>query len=358
MARLIVEKSYIAENYRLLKERAGVPVIPVLKANGYGLGAEGIFEILLAEGAGLMAVSRLEEALPLCGRGAEILVLSCGRSEGYAKAVLEAGVTTAVDSLAFAQTLSALAEKEGKTARVHLKIDTGMGRFGFAPWETKEMAEVFALPSLEVSGIFTHCHSAFLENEALSEQKALFEEALAALEAKGIELPMRHMANSSAALKGACPYDAVRIGSALSGRVPMKTDLPLKRAGRLEGEILAIRHLPAGSNLGYGGVCRLKKDTKVAIVSVGTADGLLRGKEPDLFRFMDCCRYLYHDLLLFFKKPRHGGKINGKFAPLLGRPATTHSFYDVTDIPCQEGDVVVLDTAPMKVDAAVERVYE
>lgn len=358
MARLIIEKSHIAENYRLLQERVGVPVIPVLKANGYGLGAEGLFEILLTEGVGLMAVSRLEEALPLCGRGAEILVLSCGRSEDYAKAVLDAGVTAAVDSLAFAKVLSALAERAGKTARVHIKIDTGMGRFGFAPWETKEMAEVFALPSLEVSGIFTHCHSAFLENGTLEEQKRLFEEALAALEAKGIDLPVRHMANSSAALKGACPYDAVRIGSALSGRVPMKTDLPLKRAGRFEAEVLAIRTLPAGSNLGYGGVCRLKKDAKVAIVAAGSADGLLRGKEPDLFRFMDICRYLYHDLLLFFKKPRYAGKINGRSAPMLGRPATNHSFYDVTGIPCQEGDIMILDVAPMKVDAAVERIYE
>ena len=358
MARLIVEKSHIAENYRLLKEKAGVPVIPVLKANGYGLGAEGLFEVLLDEGAGLMAVSRLEEALPLCGRGAEILVLSCGRGEGYAQKVLDAGVTAAVDDLTFAKTLSAVAEKAGKTVRVHLKIDTGMGRFGFAPWETKEMAEVFALPALEVSGIFTHCHSAFLENESAEEQKRLFDEALAALEGKGIRLPMRHMANSSAALKGTCPYDAVRIGSALSGRVPMKTDLPLKRAGRLEGEILAIRTLPKGSNLGYGGVCTLKKDTKIAIVDVGTADGLLRGKEPDLFRFLDLCRYLYHALLLFVKKPCYGGRINGKFAPMVGRPATTHSFYDVTEIPCREGDPVILDAAPMKVDAAVERIYE
>ena len=169
---------------------------------------------------------------------------------------------------------------------------------------------------------------------------------------------MRHMANSSAVLKGGCTYDAVRIGSALTGRAPMGTNLPLKRTGRLEAEILAIRHLPAGSNLGYGSVCKLKKDTKVAIVAAGSADGLLRGREPDLFRFVDICRYLYHDLLLFFKKPKYTGKVNGKSAPMLGRPATTHSFYDVTDIPCQEGDMMVLDVVPMKVDAAVERIYE
>lgn len=359
MARLVVEKSHIIENYRLLQEHAGVPVIPVLKANGYGLGAEGLFELLKEEGVSLMAVSRLEEALPLSGREVEILVLSCGRSEGYAKALLEAGVTAAVDSLDFAKTLSALAEEAGKTVRVHIKVDTGMGRFGFQPWETKEMAEVFSLPGLEVTGIFTHCHSAFLENGSMEEQKALFEETLSALEAKGIQLPMCHMANSSAALKSKeFAMDAVRIGSALTGRVPMKTHLPLQKAGRFEAEILAIRTLPAGSNLGYGSVCKLKKDTKVAVVAAGTADGLLRGKEPDLFRFMDICRYLYHDLLLFFKKPHYCGRVNGKAAPMLGRPATNHSFFDVTDVPCQEGDFMVLNVAPLRVDATVERIYE
>ena len=358
MARLIVEKEYILENYRLLKERAGVPVIPVLKANGYGLGAEGLFSLLKEEGVPLMAVSRLEEALPLCNRGVELLVLSCGRSASYAQAVLDAGVTTAVDSFDFAKTLSALASEAGKTVRVHLKVDTGMGRFGFMPWETKEMAEIFSLPSLEVSGIFTHCRAAFLKDETLGEQKQLFEETLSSLEAKGIVLPMCHMANSSALLRGGVNFDGVRVGSALSGRVPMKTDLPLKKAGRFEAEILAIRTLPKGSYLGYGNVCKLKKDTKVAIVAAGTADGLLRDKEPDLFRVTDILRYLYHDGLLLFKKPDHSGMVAGKRAPMLGRPATNHSFFDVTDIPCKEGDPMVLNIAPMKVDATVERVYE
>ncbi len=358
MARLIVEKQHIVHNYRLLCQQAGVAVIPVLKANGYGLGARGLFEVLCEEGVSLMAVSRLEEALPLCGRGVEILVLSCGRGEAYARALLEAEVTAAVDDVEFGRQLSDLAQQAGKVQPVHIKIDTGMGRFGFHPWETAEMAALFELPGLRVTGIFTHCHSAFLDNGALAEQKQLFDQALSALEGRGITLPMCHMANSSAVIKGGLHYDGVRVGSALTGRVPMATDLPLQKVGRFEATVLSVRTLPAGSNLGYGGVCKLKKDTRVAVVSAGTADGLLRGKEPDLFRFMDLCRYLYHDLRLFVKKPVLWGKVNGKRARLLGRPATTHSFFDVTDIPCAPGDVMILEVPPMKVDASVERIYE
>lgn len=359
MARLVIQKEDILHNYRLICAQTESLVIPVLKANGYGLGAEGLFEILREEGVALMAVSRLEEALPLCGRGVEILVLSCGRSPAYAKAVLEAGVSVAIDDPAFAAALSRLAEEAGRQVPVHLKIDTGMGRFGFPPEALEEMAGIFALPGLKVTGIFSHCYGAFLNNGSAERQLERFLSVCDLLAQRGIALPMRHIANSCACLKNASfALDAVRIGSALTGRLPMKTALPFRRAGRFEAEILAIRRLPKGSNLGYGGVCRLKRDARVAIVAAGTADGLLRGREPDLFRLRDKCRYLYHDLKLFFRRPVTYGRVGEARAPMIGRAATSHSFFDVTDIPCREGDYMELDVAPLRVDATVERIYE
>ena len=97
--RVTVSKEDIRHNYRLLKERAGVPVIPVLKANGYGLGAEGMLEALKEEEVSLVAVSRVEEALPLCGRGVEILVLSCHETEAFAALARENRLTVAVGSV-------------------------------------------------------------------------------------------------------------------------------------------------------------------------------------------------------------------------------------------------------------------
>ena len=357
MARIVIQREDILENYRLLS--AQTPVIPVLKANGYGLGAEPLFALLKEEGVSLMAVSRLEEALPLCGQGVELLVLSCNRSQNYADIVLEKDLTTALDTLEFAQLLSEKALAAGKKARVHLKVDTGMGRFGFLPVQMDEILAVFELPGLEVTGIFTHCYGAFLKDGSAEKQLATFQALLEELRARGIELPLRHIANSSASQLGRdFALDALRIGSALTGRLPLKTNLPLKKVGRFEGEILAIRQLPKGSNIGYGNVCKLKKDTRVAVVSAGTADGLLRTTEQTLFRPVDLYRYLYHDLKLFFKKPVVIGMVNGCRAKMLGRPATTHSFFDVTDIPCQAGDYMILDVPPLRVDASVERIYE
>lgn len=352
--RIIVQKEQIRENYRLLKEKAGVPVIPVLKANGYGLGAEGLFE-LLKEEASLMAVSRLEEALPLCGRGVEILVLSCYESEEFARIALEKELTVAVGSLDFAKLLSSLAEKP---VRVHVKVDTGMGRFGFMPHQIDEMAAVFALPNIEVTGIFSHLSAAFLRDGSAEVQLGRFNGVVTALQERGLTIPMRHIANTSAAFREGFALDAVRIGSALTGRSPVKLGLPLQRVGRAEAEVLSVRTLPAGSNLGYGNVCRLKKETTVAVVAAGTADGFAPGERHDLYRFADICRYLFHDLKLFLKKPVVYGRVGEQRAPMLGRPATTHSFFDVTGLACKPGDKMVLDAAPLKVNAAVERVYE
>lgn len=355
MAKIIVQKEDIRANYRMLRERAGVPVIPVLKAGGYGLGADGLFEILKEEGVSLMAVSRLEEALPLCDRGVEILVLSCYGSEEFARIALEKELTVSVGSLEFAKMLSAMAEKP---VRVHIKIDTGMGRFGFFPHEIEEIAAVFALPNIQVTGIFSHCSAAFLKDGSAEAQLKKFNEVIDALRAREIEIPMRHIANSSASLKECFALDAVRIGSALTGRMPVKSELPLKRAGRFEAEILSVRTLPAGSNLSYGNVCKLKKETTVAVVAAGSADGFAPGEKQDLYRLIDICRYLYHDLRLLLKKPVVYGRVGERRAVMLGRPATTHSFFDVTGMDCKPGDKMILEVAPLKVDAAVERIYE
>jgi alanine racemase len=170
---------------------------------------------------------------------------------------------------------------------------------------------------------------------------------------------MRHIANSTAAVRGEeFALDAVRIGSALTGRLPVATTLPLKKAGRLEAEVLSVRRLPKGSNLGYGAVYKLKKDTDVVVVGLGSADGFYQSEKRDLFRRMELCRYLFHDLKLFLKKPVVCGAVESKRLPMIGRPATTHSFFDGTGKEIIAGQKMVVNVPPLQVNASVERIYE
>jgi alanine racemase len=140
--------------------------------------------------------------------------------------------------------------------------------------------------------------------------------------------------------------------------LPVAAALPLKRAGRLEAEILSVRTLPKGSNIGYGSVYRLKKDTTVAVVGLGSTDGFYQSEKRDLFRLMDLCRYLFHDLKLFLKKPVVYGMVEGKRAAMIGRPATTHSFFDVSSMEVSAGQKMIINVPPLQVNASVERVYE
>lgn len=357
MAQLIIQKQDIIANYRLMREHCGAQVIPVLKANGYGLGAKGLFEILKGEDCPLVAVSRLEEALPLSGQGVEILLLSCV-GENAIPTLLEKEITCAIGDLAFAQELSAQATAQGKKARVHIKVDTGMGRFGFLPSQMDEIAAVFAQKGLEICGIFSHLSAAFLGDGSAQKQKVLFNGVCEELANRGLQVPMRHIANSTAAAKGGYEMDAVRIGSALIGRLPITTSLPLKRAGRLEAEVLSVRTLPAGSNIGYGSVYKLKKETTVAVVGIGSADGFYQSERRDLFRLMDIARYVFHDLKLLWKKPAVFGVVEGKNAKMIGRPATTHSFFDVSGLDVRPGQKMVLNLSPLQINGAVERIYE
>ena len=151
MAELLVNTGAILDNYR--RYAAGADqVIPVLKGNGYGLGAAQLRDLLRGEGATLFACATVEEALSLAQPDSDLLLLSCVHDMAQLRALLQRRVIVSVESLAQAQAIDAL----HMDARVHLAVDTGFGRFGFHPEELDAMRQVFALDNLRVCGIFSH----------------------------------------------------------------------------------------------------------------------------------------------------------------------------------------------------------
>ncbi len=359
MTRLVVYIAALRRNYRAICAETGVPVIPVLKADCYGLGAQKVFDVLLEEGASCFAVSRIEEGLPLCTGRAEILLLSAYHGEADLEQIVESGMAAAVDSLEQAKRLSALAAARDKQVRVHLKVDTGFGRFGFLPEEEADLRAVFDLPHLQVCGIFSHFSNAFGGDAGDTEmQYQAFVSLCDRLTADGFDIGMRHIANSCGALRwDKYRLDAVRCGSALLGRLPVKVRIPLERIGALESTIAALRELKKGSNMGYGNAFTLKKDTRVAVVCAGSAHGMLVKKENDAFRPIDVLRYLRRDARLLVKDGRSKVLVNGQSTWVVGRVALTHTMVDVTNIACAPGDVVTLPANPIYVPQSVERVY-
>ena len=202
MAELLVNTGAILDNYR--RYAAGADqVIPVLKGNGYGLGAAQLRDLLRGEGATLFACATVEEALSLAQPDSDLLLLSCVHDMAQLRALLQRRVIVSVESLAQAQAIDAL----HMDARVHLAVDTGFGRFGFHPEELDAMRQVFALDNLRVCGIFSH----FKGPIAAPAQYACFTQVLLGLE--DCPVGLRHIAATHTAEVPQYRLDAVRLGS-------------------------------------------------------------------------------------------------------------------------------------------------
>lgn len=350
----------ILHNYHTVSERTGALVVPMLKADAYGMGAAEVANLLIEEGVHAIAVSRLEEALELKDRGIRIWVLSCYHSPEDIEILLDHDFVLAADSVKQCEMISELAGKKNKTATVHLAADTGFGRFGFRPNRIEDIVKVCGLPNIRFQGIFSHLGAAFfMKDKFADKQLEAFVHLVEELKERNVCFSVAHIANSSALVRGKEYHlDAVRIGSALCGRMPVPTDLPLKRVGKLYSSIIDIRTLGKGHNVGYGKTCTLKRSTRVAVVAAGSTDGIQLTKDYDTFRFRDICRYGLRVVKMLFKKDnRMKVLIGGKPAPVLGRVALTHMMVDVTDIECKVGDMAEIPISPLYVARHIPRKY-
>ena len=363
MKTLVVEKSKIRANLEVIQEQAGkAQVIAVLKANAYGLGLLEMAGLCREAGIRRFAVTEPEEAVRLRDWGfgeEEILVLRSTADEGEIKKILQAGATATVGSYDAALALNGLAESQGMMCDVHVKVDTGMGRYGFLPTEIDRILSVYRyLANLNVTGTYTHYANAFKSVKKTQEQLDAFNNLVEKIRAAGFEPGMLHASNSEAMFGCKMPnLDAVRIGSALGGRVIAKGDHGLQRTGKLQSQITEVRWLPKGSPVGYGSVYVTKHPTRVAVVPVGSADGYMLEKTRTSARFRDCIRAACASLLGIIRKKRYYVLVNGKRAPVIGHVGVNHTTIDVTDIECAPGTTVYLDAAPLYVPASISRQY-
>lgn len=363
MKTLVVEKSKILANLETIKEQAGkAQVIAVLKANAYGLGLLEMAGLCREAGIRRFAVTEPEDAMRLRDWGfgeEEILILRSTANEEEIRKILQAGATATVGSYDAAMALNGLAESQGMVCDVHIKVDTGMGRYGFLPTEIDRILSVFRyLTNLNVTGTYTHYANAFKSVKKTQEQLDAFNAVVEKIRGAGFEPGMLHASNSEAMFGCKMPnLDAVRIGSALGGRVIAKGDHGLQRTGRLQSQITEVRWLPTGAPVGYSSAYVTKHPTRVAVIPVGSADGYMLEKTRTSARFRDCLRAACSNLLAIVRKRKYYVLVNGKRAPVIGHVGVNHTTVDVTDIECSPGTTVLLDAAPLYVPASIPRQY-
>ena len=348
----IVDRSGLMENIRLLKEQAGsTPIYGVIKADGYGLGLLPMAEALRAGGIDRFAVTELSELQALRAGGfetEEILMLRATCLPEELEALLRLRATATVGSLECARAMDAVAEAAGAVFPCHIKIDTGMGRYGFLPADHEALKQVYGLSHLQPTGIYTHFHSAFCNDGDTRAQFSAFQGVLEFLSAQGIDPGLRHCCNSSAFLKFPDMYlDAVRIGSAFLGRMSFPDGLGLIRLGWLRSQVELIREIPKGHTVGYGAGWKAKRPTKIAVCGVGNFHGFGAEKGNDIFRFRDCVRGGLGYVKAFLRKRAYYAEIHGRRARVLGHIGLVQTVLDVTDIPCEVGDPIRFEVNPL-----------
>ena len=314
-----IDLDAIAHNVRQLKRHIGerVKLTAVVKANAYGHGAVPVARTALENGAERLAVNRVVEGIELRRAGIAAPILILGYSPPWeAEAIVRHDLTPTITEREVALALARAAASQGKTVPVHVKVDTGMGRFGLLPKEVADFAKGLAdFPNLRLEGLYTHFATADEADKSHTRRQfGLFLDVLKRLEEAGIKVPIRHAANSAATLDlPETHLDMVRCGIAIYGLYPsaeVSHSVPLKPAMSLKSRVARLRTLPAGSCISYGCTYVTSSPTRVALVPVGYGDG-------------------YHRLL----SNRGQVLICGRRAPILGRVCMDQFVVDVSDIP-------------------------
>ncbi|MBN1045216.1 MULTISPECIES: alanine racemase [Clostridium] len=325
-----IDLDAIAYNMRNIKKLAqNKDVIAVVKADCYGHGALDVVPTLLENGASRLAVAVLTEAIELRNNNITAPIMILGYTPEYLfEEVVNYDIEQTVYDLEYAKKLSHLAIKFNKKAKIHIAIDTGMGRIGFIPNEKaiRDIKKIYNLKGLDVIGIFTHFSTSDeTDKEYTNEQFNKFTSFIDMLSKVGVKIPIKHISNSGAIIDMPKTYlDSVRAGIILYGYYPSdeinKDNIKLKPALTLKASLTRVQELDINSYISYGKTFKTERKSIIATLPIGYADGYSRLLAP-------------------------GAKviINGKFAPIIGRICMDQCMIDVTDIDdIHVGDEVII----------------
>lgn len=357
MSRYIIDKSKLIENIEIIKRKAGVDIIGVVKGNGYGFGMCNLAEILMQNGINTFAVTEVYD-VPLLRETVldkDILVMRSTCIEDEAEIVANYSCIATIGSLEAAKVMDKVSKKLGKKTKCHLKIDTGMGRYGFLPSQVEDAIKCYNFENLDFCGAYTHFSSAFHNTELTKAQLEMFKDTVEQIKKAGKNVGILHCANSPALLNvDGVTLDAVRIGSAFTGRVITNGKNQLNRLGSLEAEVIETKTVPSGYSIGYNGQFKTKRETKIAIVPIGHFDGfgLEKGKEvADLHSVLSQFKH-------YLQKKQLTVNINAKPYNVIGEIGLSHTAVDITGSDVKIGDTASVEISPLMVNPNVPRIYK
>lgn len=331
MKKLVINKEDLRHNINKVKsyvkdisKNDKYTIIGVVKGNGYGLDLIEFSKFLLDNGIEYLAVATIDEVLKLSKAKIckNILMLSALNDENELEEAVKNQIILTVDSKENVKKINELAGK-GYNIKVHIKIDTGFGRYGFIYSDYEEILQCIKSlkeNGVEVEGIFSHFSLAYYKNNKHTlQQFERFNKILKFLEKNNIDIKLKHVCNSPAILNyPEMHLTAARIGSAFVGRVCSENNIGLKRIGEMEVGIAEVRKVPKQFNISYLNAYKTKKESNIAILPVGYIEGYNVGQKKDMFRPVDKVRRAVSEIKSLFKEQKVTAVIKDKRYDVVG----------------------------------------
>lgn len=324
-----IDLGALRHNFKEIKRKLtkGASLLPVVKADGYGHGMEEIARVALSCGAKFLGVANIEEGILLRKRRitAPILILGSVYPLSNFTHILRYNLTPAICSLEASRELSRIARRKKKRVKVHIKVDTGMGRIGVSAENAANLVnKVVKLPGIIIEGIFTHLAAADSDYEFTMEQIGKFQSVIDELKRDNINIKYKHAANSTAVLRYSdAHFNMARPGISLYGLVPFEgaeREIDLRPVMQLKTKIIFIKRVKKGTSISYGRTWKAERDSIIGTLPIGYADG-------------------YNRLL----SNRAEVLICGKRVPIVGRVCMDMCMVDITSLPdVKVGEEVVL----------------
>ncbi|MBR6557084.1 MAG: alanine racemase [Clostridia bacterium] len=344
---LVLSAAALRENWNIVREKAGdAAVWCMLKGDAYGMGLTASAKILAGAGADRFAVTEAEEVTALREAGIVgriLLVRNTALLEEYAEA-FRGDAEVSVGSPEALKAAAETAREMGCNARIHIEFDLGMGRGGFVPEKAGELPALLAeYPELHIAGVFGHPSRAFGKEKYTRRAAESLTAAAESLRAAGVGIGEVHFADSVALFRFPdTRFDAVRVGSALTGGLLAGSRAGLRRVARAECAVAALHTLHPGDSAGYGASFRAKREMTVAVLPMGYADGAFVYRAKDLRRPKDSLHGLLSILRDVLRKKDMYINFGGKSCRVIGYVGMKHLLFDVTGIPCTPGDRVTV----------------
>ena len=333
---LEIDLKSIEHNLQKIKEKVGENVIvaPVIKANAYGIETNIIKEAIDKAKIKIVVVATIEEAIKLRKEGYEQEILTLNELLPYeVENLLKYNIIAGVSDFEVVKALQEYAKENKKIAKIHVEVDTGMGRVGRKPEEMLSFVRAIKkFPNIEIEGIYTHFSSADTDGNYTKEQVDKFNKVLDILEGDGCSFKYIHASASSGILNvDNSRWNMIRPGIITYGYMPnknMQNTLHLEPCTKLISHVVFVKEVEKGTSIGYSRTYITKEKSKIATVPLGYADGVRRALS-------------------------NKGRvyINGKYAPIVGNVCMDNFMVDVTGIDINVGDeVVIWDNEHITVD--------